>query len=67
MLDFADQRARELINSAGDDSPIPAITYYEQARALRQGDAQDQLDALNYYWQAAILAQAEMYLINSGS
>lgn len=64
MLDFADQRARELINAAGDDSSIAALYYYELGRSGRQGDAASQLDALNYYWQAAILAQAGAYLSN---
>jgi hypothetical protein len=62
MLDFADQRARELINAAGEDSSIAALYYYELGRSLRQGDPQEQLDALGYYWQAAILAQAGAYL-----
>jgi hypothetical protein len=62
MLDFADQRARELINLCGDDIPIPAILYYENARANRRGSAQDQLTALNYYWQGAVLAQAEAFM-----
>lgn len=62
MLDFADQRARELINAAGEDSSIAALYYYELGRSLRQGDAQAQLDALGYYWQSAILAQAGGYL-----
>lgn len=62
MLDFADQRARELINAAGEDASIAALYYYELGRSLRQGDAQEQLDALGYYWQAAMLAQAGAYL-----
>ncbi len=62
MLDFADQRARELINAAGEDSSIAALYYYELGRSLRQGSAQDQLDALGYYWQSAILAQTGAYL-----
>jgi hypothetical protein len=62
MLDFADQRARELINAAGEDSSIAALYYYELGRSLRQGDAQEQLEALGYYWQSAMLAQAGGYL-----
>jgi hypothetical protein len=62
MLDFADQRARELINAAGEDASIAALYYYELGRSLRQGDPQEQLDALGYYWQAAMLAQAGAYL-----
>jgi hypothetical protein len=62
MLDFADQRARELINAAGEDASIAALYYYELGRSLRQGDAQEQLDALGYYWQSAMLAQAGGYL-----
>jgi uncharacterized protein len=62
MLDFADQRARELINAAGEDSSIAALYYYELGRSLRQGDPQEQLDALGYYWQSAMLAQAGAYL-----
>ena len=62
MIDFADQRAKEMINLCGDDVPVPALMYYENARANRQGRAQDQLNALNYYWQATALAQAEAFL-----
>ncbi len=62
MLDFADQRARELINAAGEDSSIAALYYYELGRSLRQGDAEEQLEALGYYWQSAVLAQAGAYL-----
>jgi hypothetical protein len=62
MLDFADQRARELINAAGEDASIAALYYYELGRSQRQGDPQEQLDALGYYWQAAMLAQAGAYL-----
>jgi uncharacterized protein len=62
MLDFADARANELITLCGDDIPIPAILYYENARSLRQSNANDQVTALNYYWQAVALAQAEAFL-----
>ncbi len=62
MLDFADQRARELINAAGDEAGIASLYYYELGRSSRQGSAGEQLDALSYYWQAAILAQAGQYL-----
>jgi uncharacterized protein len=62
MLDFADQRARELINAAGEDASIAALYYYELGRSQRQGNPQEQLDALGYYWQSALLAQAGAYL-----
>ena len=54
-------RAR-LINAAGEDASIAALYYYELGRSLRQGDPQEQLDALGYYWQSALLAQAGAYL-----
>ncbi len=62
MLNFADQRAKELISLCGSEVPIPAILYYENAHALRQGSASDQLTALNYYWQAVALAQADAFM-----
>jgi uncharacterized protein len=62
MLDYADRRARALINELGEEAPAATMYYYELGRSLRQGSAQDQLDALNYFWQAAILAQAGVYL-----
>ncbi|CAG0927956.1 Lon protease 2 [Thermoflexales bacterium] len=62
MLDYADRRARALINELGEDAPPATMYYYELGRSLRQGDAQAQLDALNYFWQATILAQAGAYL-----
>ncbi len=62
MLDFADERAKELITLCGSEVPVPAILYYENAHALRQGSASDQLTALNYYWQAVALAQADAFM-----
>ncbi len=63
MLDLADQRARELIAMNGDEVPIMAILYYENARLERQGDAEDQLTALGDYWTAATLASVQAYLL----
>ena len=62
MLDFADARAKELISLCGDEIPISALIYYENARSLRQSNADDQVVALNYYWQAVALAQADAFL-----
>jgi hypothetical protein len=62
MLDFADVRAKELISLCGDEIPISALIYYENARSLRQSNADDQVVALNYYWQAVALAQADAFL-----
>lgn len=62
MLDFADARAKELISLCGDEVPIPALFYYENARSLRQSNPNDQVTALNYYWQAVALAQADAFL-----
>ncbi len=62
MLDLADQRARELIAYNGDDTPVMAILYYENARLERQGGPEDQLDALQDYWTAAALASVQAYL-----
>ncbi len=62
MLDFADARAKELITLCGDEIPIAALIYYENARSLRQSNANDQVTALNYYWQAVALAQADAFL-----
>jgi len=58
MLDLAAARARELITLVGDDEPVPAIYYYENARSYREGTPVDKISALFYYWQAAILAEA---------
>ncbi len=62
MLDLADQRARDLIALNGDDAPIMAILYYENARLERQGDPEEQLSALQDYWSAATLASVQAYL-----
>jgi uncharacterized protein len=56
MLDLADQRARQWTNGVADEDPVSSLFYYENARILRQGDATDQLDALNSYWHAAMLS-----------
>ncbi len=62
MLDLADRRAKETINLNGDDVPVIAVFYYEAARMKRQGSAEDQLVALEDYWEATALAQVQAYL-----
>ncbi|HEY80575.1 MAG TPA: hypothetical protein G4O05_05790 [Caldilineae bacterium] len=62
MLDLADQRAKELIALNGEDIPVMAILYYENARLERQGGPEDQLMALQDYWTAATLASVQAYL-----
>ncbi len=62
MLDLADQRARELIALNGDDVPVMAVLYYENARLERQGGPEEQLSALQDYWSAATLATVQAYL-----
>jgi hypothetical protein len=62
MLDLADQRAKELIGLSGDDVPVPAVVYYENARVLRQGSPSDQLEALKGYWAASSIASVQAYL-----
>ena len=63
MLDLADQRARELIALNGENTPVTAILYYENARLERQGGPEDQLSALQDYWTAATLASVQAYLL----
>ncbi|RLC54988.1 MAG: hypothetical protein DRI80_18485, partial [Chloroflexota bacterium] len=62
MLQFADERAVELINLNGEDVPVMAVMYYEDARILRQGAPEDQMDALKEYWTAATMALVQAYL-----
>lgn len=62
MLQFADERAVELINLNGEDVPVMAVMYYEDARILRQGTPEDQMDALKEYWTAATMALVQAYL-----
>jgi uncharacterized protein len=63
MLEFADKRARELIGQAGDEVPMRALYYFENAQQLRQsGDPTDKLNALSYYWQASLLSQMSSYM-----
>ena len=56
MLDLADQRAKSWLSSVAAEDPVQALYYYDNARLYRTGDANDQLTALNYYWQSAILS-----------
>lgn len=62
MVDFAEARAKEMIALCGDEVPIASIIYYENARSLRQSNPNDQVTALNYYWQAVVLALADAFL-----
>ncbi|HET7036927.1 MAG TPA: S16 family serine protease [Thermomicrobiaceae bacterium] len=65
MLDLADRRAGELLGAVSAEQPISSVIYYEQARILRTGDASDQLESLNNYWESSILS--EMLGIFSGT
>jgi hypothetical protein len=58
MLDLADGRAKQLLGSVSTEEPIQAIYYYDNARLLRQGEPTDQLTALTYYWNSAVLSEA---------
>lgn len=57
MLDLADQRAKQWLSSVSGEDPIQALYYYDNARLLRTGTPDEQLSALNYYWQSAILSE----------
>lgn len=61
MLDLAAERAGELITLVGDEEPVSALYYHENARSYREGTSQDKIAALFYDWQAAILAEALAY------
>ena len=64
MLDLADQRAKSLLAAVGGEDPVQALYYYDNARLLRQGSASDQLMALTYYWNSAVLAEALQIFTN---
>ena len=61
MLDLAADRAEELLGLVSEEEPVAALYYHENARAYREGDQGNKLDALVYNWQAAILAEALAY------
>jgi hypothetical protein len=59
MLDLGMQNAREsvaLARRSGVD-PVFSILYYEAARSLREGTAEEKLTALAYLWQATAHAR----------
>jgi hypothetical protein len=60
-LDFARDRADELLGVVADEEPVSAIYYHEVARSYREGTAQEKATALFYDWQAAALAQMTAY------
>lgn len=61
MLDLSAARARELVNLVQQEDPISAFYYMENARIMRQGEANNQLTALMYNWVAAVEAQILAY------
>jgi uncharacterized protein len=65
MLDLADQRAKAWAQAVSDQDPIQSVYYYDNARLFRTGDANDQLLALNYYWQSAIFSATLRILTQS--
>jgi hypothetical protein len=59
MLDLGMQNARAsvaLAKQSGVD-PVFATLYYEAARSLREGTAEEKLTALTYLWQATAHAR----------
>ncbi len=62
MLDFAERRACEMINLNGEENSTMAIFHYENARVLKQGDVEEQLEALGEYWSSITLSQLQAYL-----
>lgn len=60
-LDLASDRAEELLRLVGDEEPVPALYYHENAKSYREGDAEDKISALFYDWQAAALAEMLAY------
>jgi hypothetical protein len=57
-LDLADDRAEEMLQLTGDQEPVPAFYYHENAKAYREvGDDLSKAHALFYNWQAAALAE----------
>lgn len=57
MLDLADDRAKQWLNGVAGEEPVPSLYYYENARILRQGTAEDQLEALRDFWQSTVLSE----------
>jgi hypothetical protein len=59
MLDFAEQRAQEIMGlaAAAGDQLVGPVLSYEAARADREGDIQAKLTALTGYWSAALHGQ----------
>ena len=65
MLSLSERRAEELTGVVPDEKPVPALYYFENARYYREGEQEDKLVALNYYWQSA--AESEMLGYFSGT
>jgi hypothetical protein len=63
MLELADQRLKALLNQLGEDAPVAAIINYQQAQHFRDGTAEQQLQALGYYWRATMMAQVGSYMV----
>ncbi len=57
MLDLADDRAKQWLNGVAGEEPVPSLYYYENARILRQGTPEDQLEALRDFWQSTVLSE----------
>jgi uncharacterized protein len=55
MLAIADQRAAELLGLHFDEVSVPALSYFRNAREMREkADPESKLNALFYYWQSAV-------------
>jgi len=62
MLNFADKRALSLIQLNGEENSVLPICYYENASLLRQGNSEEQIEALGYYWRSTILSEIQAYM-----
>lgn len=60
LLELADEAARQSARAAliaAGAVPVTARIHYQSARALRAGDAVDQLEALELYWRSSWLSE----------
>ncbi len=64
MLRLAETRAREMVDLTAQEDPVWPLFYLNVAQIWRQGEPEDQLWALYYYWDS--IAEAHMTAYFSG-
>ncbi len=68
IMSFSEQRAKEMIAATGDDTVVPAITYFNIARRNRQSNSvEEKIEAISRFWDATLISNITIFLTSPAS